>query len=331
MDITNDSPFRGFVISLDREDYVLGFVVHHFVADAVSTRILSEDLIRAYSLKSAGHNAMVQPESFQYGDYLLCANEWAAQPAVQRALREWTDCFASAPPMDLAHYPTAKPTPDRACRRHHFDINATSSAAVASAASRLRTSKFIVLVAVQKMLLAALTNAHMVTMGAVVAGRELPILASVVGNLADRLHWVTRMAGDPTFAEVVERVQDSHLHASQFQFFRYDMLLAELTKRGRWLQAPVFNFMPYTRGHGSIPSTRFSAFELDPAPFSTVPLPGISYWMSLSESARIMRGDIRLPHGSAATFIRQFLCVLDQVMEDHSTRLSAVQRSLANL
>jgi hypothetical protein len=53
--------------------------------------------------------------------------------------------------------------------------------------------------------------------------------------------------------------------------------------------------------------------------------------MSLSESARIMRGDIRLPHGSAATFIRQFLCVLDQVMEDHSTRLSAVQRSLANL
>jgi hypothetical protein len=202
------------------------------------------------------------------------------------------------------------------------------TAAIAGTARQLRTSKFVVLLTVQKMLLATLTGNDQVAIGSVVAGRELPALAPVVGYLADRLYWITQLGGDPTFAEAVARVNESYLHAMQYQFFRSDMVQDELARRGKCLHAPVCNFAPYSRPRAHLANGRFSGFEVDPAPFSTIPLPGISYWMALSETPQLIRGDLRFPHGSASMLVEQFLTTLGMTMMDRACKLSAVRRAL---
>jgi hypothetical protein len=103
----------------------------------------------------------------------------------------------------------------------------------------------------------------------------------------------------------------------------------ELNRRGKWLHAPVFNFAPFSRPRGRSASDRISSFALDPAPFSTIPLPGISKWLTIIDMSHTMRGDIRFPHGSVEKLVRQFLGTLAMVMRDRTVRLSAVRREFS--
>jgi len=331
LDIERGGMFRAFVIALDREDHVLGLVVHHLITDTISMRLLSESLVRSYSLKAAGHPVVPTQSSLQYRDFLLCTLRWLSRPVVQARLREWTDRFAAVAPMDLVHRPPRPPMPDPACQRHRFEISAQLTAAVGHTARLLETSKFLVLITLQKMLLSIHTEERNVTMGAVTSGRELPDLAPVVGYLTDRLHWITDLGGDPTFAEALARVNASYLHALRYQFFRSDMLRQALAARGKWLHAPVFNFMPYSRPRANATNQRFSSFEIGPAPCSTIPMAGISYWMMLAETPNQMQGDVRFPHGSAALLARQFVATATMVLGDRSIRLSAVRRALPDM
>ncbi len=330
IDLATGPLFKGFVISLDTEDHILGLVMHHFIADMVSIGMLGTELIRNYSFKVAGHRLPAAPASLQYADYLLSCAEWIARPQIREHLQQWAGRLADAPHMDLLHRPPQAPTPDFACVRNTFEVGIERTAAIERCAQELRVSKFVVLMTVQKLLLACVTDQDTVTMGTVNSGREAPALVSVIGYFADRMHWSTSLEGDPTFAESVERVNNSYVEAMRYQFFRSDMVQEELTRRGKWLHAPVFNFIPYSRPQSNTAGSRFANFPIDPAPFSTIPLPGISYWLALVDTGQNLRGDIRFPHGSADALVRQLLTTLGMVMEDRTVRLSALRRELSD-
>ena len=329
MDLTTGPLFRAFVISVGAEDHVLGFVVHHFISDMVSMGLLGEELVRTYSFKAAGHRAPQAPGTLQYRDYLASSAEWIARPALRARLRQRVDRLVDAGPMDLVNRDPQPPTPDFACVRSRFEISAELTAAIEITAQQLHVSKFVLLLTVQKLLIASLTDQSKVTMGAVISGREIPALAPVVGYLADRMHWTTDLDDDPDFTEAVRRVNDSYIEAMRYQFFRSDMIQDELTRRGKWLHAPVFNFVPYSRPRANTASDRFSGFPLDPAPFSTIPLPGISYWLAILDMPQTMRGDIRFPHGSAEQLVQHLLGMLEMLTKDRTTRLSAVRRAFS--
>jgi len=232
--------------------------------------------------------------------------------------------------MDLINRHPQPPTPDFVCARKQFEISAELTAAIGISAQKLQVSKFVLLLTVQKLLIASLTHQCKVTMGAVISGREVPVLAPVVGYLADRMHWTTDLDDDPNFTEAVGRVNDSYIEAMSYQFFRSDMIQGELTRRGKWLHAPIFNFIPYSQPQANTASDRISNFSLDPAPFSTSPLPGISYWLVIVETPQAMRGEIRFPHGSAEKLVQQFLRTLEMAIKDRTTKLSAVRREFSN-
>lgn len=330
MDLIGGAPlFRAFVICVGTEEHVLGFVAHHFISDTISMQMLSQELIRNYSLKAAGHRPVQAPESLQYGDYLLSAAEWIERPPVRARLQRWVDRLAEGTPMDLIHRPPRVPTPDFTCVRSQFEISPEITAAIESTAQKSGVSKFVVILTVQKLLLASLTDQSKITMGAVISGREVPVLAPVVGYFADRVHWTTDFDGDPDFAEAIRRVDSSYIEAMRHQFFRSDMVQQELARRGKWLHAPVFNFMPYSRPRGQSTGNRFANFPLDPPPFSTIPLPGISYWLALTETPNALRGDIRFPHGSAARLVQQFQGTLATTMKDPTVSLSALRSAFA--
>lgn len=329
MELITGPLFRAFVVTVDAEDHILGFVVHHFISDSTSIGMLGEELIRNYSLKMAGHRAPQVPETLQYRDYLLSSAEWIAQPLVRARLQRWVDRLAEAAPMDLVHRPALPPTPDFACVRSRFEINAELTAAIELQARQMHVSKFVLLLTVQKLLIACMTGQDKVTMGAVISGREVPVLAPIVGYLADRVHWITDLDGDPDFAEAVRRINSSYIEAMRYQFFRSDMIQQELNRRGKWLHAPVFNFAPFSQPRAKSTSDRISSFVFDPAPFSTIPLPGISYWLTIVDMSHTMRGDIRFPHGPVEKLVQQFLGTLAMAMRDRTVRLSAMRREFS--
>jgi len=329
MELATGPLFRAFVVTVDAENHILGFVVHHFISDALSMNMLGEELIRNYSFKMAGHRPPQAREALQYGDYLLSYAGWIARPPVRVQLQRWVDRLAEAAPMDLVNRPAQPPTSDFACVRNQFEINAELTATIELRAQQLHVSKFVLLLTVQKLLISCMTEQSKVTIGAVIPGRELPALAPIVGYLADRTHWTTDLDGDPDFAEAAGRVNSSYLEAMRYQFFRSDIIQQELNRRGKWMHAPVFNFVPFLRPRANSASDRFSSFALDPAPFSTIPLPGISYWLSIIDMRHTMRGDIRFPHGSVEKLARQFLGTLEMVMRDRTARLSAVRRQFS--
>jgi hypothetical protein len=96
----------------------------------------------------------------------------------------------------------------------------------------------------------------------------------MVVYLADRMHLTADLDNDSDFIEPFGRVNDSCIDAMRNQSFRSDVTQDELTRRGRWLHVPAFDFVPYSRPRPNTASDRDSAFSLDTALSSTIRLPG---------------------------------------------------------
>jgi hypothetical protein len=315
--------FKAFVIELDATDYVLGFVVHHMIADGVSVRHLREELLSAYACFARGQSPDPTADQVQYGDYLLTMSDWFEQPATRLLLRRWGAHLTEVPPVMLE---SAGPSPADAQHgsRRHFEIDPELSVEIERLAQRLRTTCFMVLLTLQAIVLAQLMKRRVVVVGGVVFGREVPALNPMIGYLADRVYWRIDLQGDLCFIEAIERVRQAVLDAMPYAYLRSDVLLAELRRQGYEVTAPVFNFMPtlqQARAASRGTPVR-ELFELAPPPFVTAVAPGISYWMVLRQTRRGMHGHVRFQRAPIERLIPQFLGTLRWCLANAGRRLS---------
>src|SRR3984885_15455560 len=80
-------------------------------------------------------------------------------------------------------------------------------------------------------------------MGVPVANRTHRAMESIVGTFVNTLVMRTDVAGDPPFAELVNRVRANALEAFQNQDVSFDRLVQELGQRGDRSRAPLVQAM----------------------------------------------------------------------------------------
>lgn len=314
--------FRGFLISIGPAEHVLGIVLHHFIGDGLSLDILCEELGESYESNRQGKPRSSRDLEPQYKDYLLGLANWMSGPVAQaqlaRSTSELTNAFPILPPEHGVFRAAPTPAP-----RESIAFSSDLSSAVSRLALHLRTTKFVVLLAAQKVALAHLTDQEDITVGSVVNGRELPELRRMVGYMADRVYYRTDLTGDPTFEEAAHRVHSAVLGAARRQLIRSDIVRESLLRVGRTLVAPIFNYNPArTRAHARSVNRGWQRFPVAPSNFSTGPSAGMRYWMTLSETPEGLSGDIKYNGRAVNALARGLGCVLRKATADCGLRLS---------
>jgi amino acid adenylation domain-containing protein len=221
-DLRRGPLLRALLIRLADDEHLALCAMHHIVSDGWSLEVLLRELGAGYAAALQGRPSPLPEPALQYADYAAWQRTWLTGDAAARQLDYWKTRLADAPVLELpVDHPRAA-EPGSQGGRVAFRLSADVFAAVRALGARHRATPMITLLAAFKTLLARYTGSVDVVVGAPVAGRNRPELEELIGLFVNTLALRTELAGDPSFAQVVDRVRDTVVQAQAHQDLPFD-------------------------------------------------------------------------------------------------------------
>jgi amino acid adenylation domain-containing protein len=225
---------------------------HHAVADGRSLALVVHELAAALERISAGEPPQL-PAAPDFAGVLSRQAERAAERT--KALEDWRAVLGD-PAGLLLELPTDRPRPDVASHAGDAVVAALPpelDARVAAAAKRQGATPFMVYLAAYLLLLHRLSGQTRLAVGVPSDGRIAEADAEVVGDCAQLLPIVSRLAPDDSFAGFLRRLRGTLLDAYDRQDFDFATLLESLD-------------LPFDRARPTLLAAAFNLDQAEPLP-----------------------------------------------------------------
>ena len=218
-DLRRDRPLRADLFSLPDGDSVLLLVLHHIAVDEWSMTPFLRDLAEAYRSRHRGAAPELRPLPVSYADYACWHRDLLGDPRDPRSvgadqLAYWANALRGLP--DQLDLPADRPRPGMpSLRGGSLSVPLPSALRDGIAAMARKAGATVLMVAHAGLaaLLSRLGAGTDIPIGTPVAGRSDPVLDEVVGFFVNTVVLRTDTSGDPTFAELLDRVRQSDLAA----------------------------------------------------------------------------------------------------------------------
>ncbi|MFI7441620.1 amino acid adenylation domain-containing protein [Nonomuraea indica] len=233
MDLTTGPLVRAHLLREGPERHVLHLTLHHIVADAWSLDVLRRELSALYDGRE------LPPLPRQYPDYAIGQreNDHSAD------LAYWREALAGAPPV--TELPADLPRPavqTYAGAELPFTLDLPREEFRAYC-RRLGATPYMVLLAAYLVVLSRRSGQRDLVVGTPIANRDQVEFEGLIGFFTNTLAIRADLSGEPSFAEVVERVRDAVLDAHDHQGMPFERLVEELNPERRLDRSPVFQTM----------------------------------------------------------------------------------------
>ncbi|WP_185845808.1 non-ribosomal peptide synthetase [Kibdelosporangium aridum] len=239
-DLATDIPIHACLISTHAGEQTLVLVLHHIATDGGSTWPLGRDLAAAYKARLAGERPAWRPLELQYVDYALWQHEMLGDE-LRPLLDFWSGYLAGLP--ERVTLPTDRPRPAVATGRGAsvtFEVPRETHERLAEIARRHHVTAFMIVHTALAVLFTRLGAGTDIPIGAPVTGRSDEALDDLVGLFVNTIVLRTDTSGDPTFAELLERVREADLAAFAQSELPFDRLVEALNPPRSTAHTPLF-------------------------------------------------------------------------------------------
>jgi hypothetical protein len=199
------------LIQLGADDHVLVLSVHHIVTDGWSMGVLTRELSAAYRAFAAGREPDLAAPALGYADHVERQRAEYDSGGWEIELKYWQRQLENLPVLELPGdrlRPAASSNDGGVVRAR---LSAELVDALRALGSDHGVSLFMILAAALNVVLSRYTGQEDIPVGVPVLGRMDPDLEDVVGLFVNIAVLRTDLSGDPTFAEVVQRVAEANL------------------------------------------------------------------------------------------------------------------------
>ncbi|WBB93320.1 non-ribosomal peptide synthetase [Verrucosispora sp. WMMC514] len=242
-DLSTDLPVRVALLDLADDECVLLVVVHHVAGDGWSLGPLFRDFGVAYRARVVGVVPVFGVLPVSYVDFGLWQRELLASVG-GRQVEFWREALAGAPVVvDLPVDRVRPVVASYVGARVDVVLPVGVHARVVEVARARGVSVFMVLQAAVSVLLARLGAGTDVVVGTAVAGRVDEVVEDLVGFFVNTLALRVDVSGDPSFAQLLERVRRADVAAFGHQDVPFERLVEELNPQRSLGWHPLFQVM----------------------------------------------------------------------------------------
>jgi len=243
-DLTRGPLCRVLLLRLAAEVHVLVLTVHHIISDGWSMGVLIRELMALYQGAVEGRAVALPELPIQYTDVARWQRSWIGTERMKGQLAYWKERFQSLPePLDL---PLDHPRPAVQSYRGASEILLLDQELCHHLRDLARgqgVTLFMVLLAGFKTLLYRYTHQEEICVGTFIANRNRSEVEGLVGFFINSLALRTRLEGNPSFEDLLQRVKETALGAYAHQDLPFERLLEEVHPERSLSRTPIFQAM----------------------------------------------------------------------------------------
>ncbi|MBW4508480.1 MAG: amino acid adenylation domain-containing protein [Scytonematopsis contorta HA4267-MV1] len=266
-DLSNGSLLRATLLRLGEQSHVLLLTTHHIVSDGWSMGVFVRELSVLYEAFCAGKPSPLPPLPIQYADFAYWQREWLSGDVLIKQLNYWKQQLAGVPP--LLELPTDRPRPSVQTERgsfEEFELSQELTNKLKALSQESGVTLFMTLLAGFVTLLSRYSGQEDIVVGSLIANRNRSAIESLIGFFVNVLALRTELQGNPTFLELLERVQKMTLAAYDHQDLPFEKLVEELQPERSLSHAPLYQVMFVLQNASNqeleLPGLTISPFEI---------------------------------------------------------------------
>ncbi|KQS63653.1 non-ribosomal peptide synthetase [Modestobacter sp. Leaf380] len=242
-DLARGPVLRAVLAQPQDDDPVLMLLMPHIACDGWSTGVLARDLLELLDARTRGRPAQLPALPLRYTDVAAWQRASLDGADLADQLAHWEGALAGLPVLDLPVDRRRPVVRDPRGGAVAFAVPDDVARAVQRAGRQQGASSSVVLLAAFTVLLSRYSGQRDVAVGSPVAGRSRPELAGVVGLFINTLVLRCDLSGEPTFAQVVDRVRGTVLDGLAHQDVPFDHLVDRLAVDRDMSRNPLFDVL----------------------------------------------------------------------------------------
>jgi amino acid adenylation domain-containing protein len=235
--------FRVNLLRLHNDQYELLVSMHHIISDGWSVGVFIKELQALYAVNT-GEAQIDLPELIvQYADYAAWQREWLSTGVLESEMEYWKDRLDQLPQLELPTDHARPPAQTFNGATVSITIGDGLLGELKALGYKHHTSLFMTLLAGFNVLLYRHSGQRDIPVGTPIANRNHVEIERLIGFFVNTLVMRTDLSGDPTFAQLLERVRETALSAYAHQDAPFEKLVEELQPERDLGRAPLFQVM----------------------------------------------------------------------------------------
>ncbi|WP_187442198.1 condensation domain-containing protein [Sutcliffiella horikoshii] len=229
-----ESFFRMNLYYVEPQKHVLLLCVNHIGCDGWSREVFMKDLFRVYQVIISGKNPSLLPAPAQYIEFTKWQKEQLIGGALEKQKDYWMGKLDES--IESSNLPYDKnisleeQNPSDV-RIHEFNPEIVNL--IRKVKPLYRGTTYMTVLAVIKVWLSLQNNQSIITIGSTFSGRTELRFEDLIGLCINPVALRTDLTGNPSFLQVLKRVQETTFEAYNNQDYPFDLIIQEKTRQGQ--------------------------------------------------------------------------------------------------